>query len=198
MAHSSRAQTTFVDPFKSSIPQNDTKTSDHRTNHVSSISSESRTHRKPGMIIKGSARGMQKRSHRSKASSSRSKSLFDSRDMDRRKRIAKYKMYATKGRVKNTFKEGIRWINRKCSKITHYSEFWILDQDSYLYARVRLSHVNIIKFFCTHACKYCIFVPSSISIHDTFQLSHNFHTLIQNMSKLWSSQNASWTHSTFR
>ncbi|KAF6177108.1 hypothetical protein GIB67_005096 [Kingdonia uniflora] len=56
------------------------------------------------------------------ASSSSSKfkswSLNDP-EMKRRKRVAKYKIYAVEGKVKSTFSRGLRWIKNKCSEIVH-------------------------------------------------------------------------------
>lgn len=37
----------------------------------------------------------------------------------RRKRIAKYKVYAVEGKVKATLRNGIRWIKQTCSRIVH-------------------------------------------------------------------------------
>ncbi|KAF7804899.1 DUF3511 domain protein [Senna tora] len=37
----------------------------------------------------------------------------------RKKRIAKYKVYAVEGQVKATFRKGFRWIKNKCSQILH-------------------------------------------------------------------------------
>ncbi|CAI9103497.1 OLC1v1001988C1 [Oldenlandia corymbosa var. corymbosa] len=52
-------------------------------------------------------------------SKSATKPWIDYRQFKRRKRIAKYKLYAYEGKVKNSFKKGIRWIKRKCRKIVH-------------------------------------------------------------------------------
>lgn len=54
--------------------------------------------------------------HPSKVSS-RSKSWFDSPDMDRRKRIMIYKWYVAQGKIKRSFKKGIKWVKHQCSKI---------------------------------------------------------------------------------
>ncbi|KAK1364207.1 hypothetical protein POM88_039768 [Heracleum sosnowskyi] len=53
---------------------------------------------------------------RSKVSSS-SKSWFESRDMERRKRLFMYKLFAAEGKVKRSFKKGIKWVKRQCNKI---------------------------------------------------------------------------------
>ncbi|CAL5208862.1 unnamed protein product [Lathyrus oleraceus] len=37
----------------------------------------------------------------------------------RRKRIARYKVYAVEGKVKATLRDGIRWIKHTCSRIVH-------------------------------------------------------------------------------
>ncbi|KAK9057232.1 hypothetical protein SSX86_022067 [Deinandra increscens subsp. villosa] len=37
----------------------------------------------------------------------------------RKKRIAKYKVYTIEGRVKASFRNGIRWIKSKCSDFIH-------------------------------------------------------------------------------
>lgn len=37
----------------------------------------------------------------------------------RKKRIAKYKVYAVEGKVKDTIRNGIRWIKHTCSRIVH-------------------------------------------------------------------------------
>lgn len=37
----------------------------------------------------------------------------------RRKRVAKYKIYTVEGKMKSSFKKGMRWIKRKCSLILH-------------------------------------------------------------------------------
>ncbi|XP_071718233.1 uncharacterized protein [Rutidosis leptorrhynchoides] len=37
----------------------------------------------------------------------------------RKKRIAKYKVYTIEGRVKASFRNGIRWIKNKCSDFMH-------------------------------------------------------------------------------
>ncbi|XAR58392.1 hypothetical protein NMG60_11013775 [Bertholletia excelsa] len=46
---------------------------------------------------------------------------FNDQAMKRRRRIAKYKVYAVDGRVKESIKKGIRWIKSKCSEIVHGS-----------------------------------------------------------------------------
>ncbi|XP_047964839.1 uncharacterized protein LOC125209276 [Salvia hispanica] len=39
--------------------------------------------------------------------------------MNRRKRIARYKVYTVEGRVKASLRNGLRWIKNKCSHIIH-------------------------------------------------------------------------------
>ena len=48
-----------------------------------------------------------------------SKAWLDDPDVKRRQRVAKYKLYAVEGKVKSSFKKGMRWIKRKCSRIIH-------------------------------------------------------------------------------
>ncbi|XP_042518543.1 uncharacterized protein LOC122092284 [Macadamia integrifolia] len=54
----------------------------------------------------------------SSSSSIKSWSLNDP-EMKRRKRVAKYKVYAVEGKVKESFRRGIRWFKNKCSQIVH-------------------------------------------------------------------------------
>ncbi|RDX81875.1 hypothetical protein CR513_37411, partial [Mucuna pruriens] len=42
---------------------------------------------------------------------------FGDPETKRRKRIAKYKVYAVEGKVKATLRNGIRWIKHTCSRI---------------------------------------------------------------------------------
>ena len=44
---------------------------------------------------------------------------FNDAATKRRKRIARYKVYAVEGKVKATFRNGIRWIKHTCSRIVH-------------------------------------------------------------------------------
>lgn len=44
---------------------------------------------------------------------------FGDPEMKRRKRVAKYKVYSVEGRVKASFRNGLRWIKNKCSQIIH-------------------------------------------------------------------------------
>ncbi|KAL7084104.1 hypothetical protein ACP275_14G204200 [Erythranthe tilingii] len=37
----------------------------------------------------------------------------------RRKRVAKYKFYSVEGKVKNSFRKGLRWFKKTCSRIVH-------------------------------------------------------------------------------
>ncbi|KAG4917267.1 hypothetical protein AAZX31_02G014000 [Glycine max] len=44
---------------------------------------------------------------------------FGDPESKRRKRIAKYNVYAVEGKVKATLRDGIRWIKHTCSRIVH-------------------------------------------------------------------------------
>ncbi|MFS7901628.1 hypothetical protein Hanom_Chr01g00001941 [Helianthus anomalus] len=44
---------------------------------------------------------------------------FSDPESKRKKRIAKYKVYTIEGRVKASFRNGIRWIKAKCSDFIH-------------------------------------------------------------------------------
>lgn len=44
---------------------------------------------------------------------------FNDAESKRKKRIAKYKVYTIEGRVKASFRNGIRWIKNKCSDFMH-------------------------------------------------------------------------------
>ncbi|KAJ8749424.1 hypothetical protein K2173_025468 [Erythroxylum novogranatense] len=44
---------------------------------------------------------------------------FSDPEMQRKTRVAKYKVYGVEGRVKASLKNGIRWIKNKCSQIIH-------------------------------------------------------------------------------
>ncbi|KAL8214861.1 hypothetical protein R6Q57_004310 [Mikania cordata] len=44
---------------------------------------------------------------------------FSDPESKRKKRIAKYKVYTIEGRVKASFRKGIRWIKSKCSDFIH-------------------------------------------------------------------------------
>ncbi|KAK7392266.1 hypothetical protein VNO78_20698 [Psophocarpus tetragonolobus] len=44
---------------------------------------------------------------------------FGDPESKRRKRIAKYKVYAVEGKVKATLRDGIRWIKHTCYRIVH-------------------------------------------------------------------------------
>ncbi|MCI27148.1 hypothetical protein A2U01_0048346, partial [Trifolium medium] len=44
---------------------------------------------------------------------------FSDPETKRKKRIAKYKVHSVEGKVKATLQKGIRWIKKKCSRITH-------------------------------------------------------------------------------
>ncbi|CAK9321848.1 unnamed protein product [Citrullus colocynthis] len=49
--------------------------------------------------------------------SSTKKSWWKKPEMKRRRRVAKYKLYAVEGKVKSSIKKGIRWFKTKCSRI---------------------------------------------------------------------------------
>ncbi|KAL0348065.1 UNVERIFIED_CONTAM: hypothetical protein Scaly_0697600 [Sesamum calycinum] len=40
-------------------------------------------------------------------------------ELRRKKRIAKYKLYAVEGKVKDSFRKGLSWMKRTCSKVVH-------------------------------------------------------------------------------
>ncbi|KAL3627992.1 hypothetical protein CASFOL_028096 [Castilleja foliolosa] len=40
-------------------------------------------------------------------------------EIQRRKRVAKYKYYLAEGKVKNRLSKGLRWIKHTCSRIVH-------------------------------------------------------------------------------
>nr|KYP74219.1 hypothetical protein KK1_006889 [Cajanus cajan] len=44
---------------------------------------------------------------------------FGDPETKRRKRIARYKVYAVEGKVKASLRNGIRWIKDTCSRIVH-------------------------------------------------------------------------------
>ncbi|GKE01870.1 FAR1-related sequence 11-like protein, partial [Tanacetum coccineum] len=56
---------------------------------------------------------------RTSTSSSRPWGGLNDPKSKRRKRIAKYKAYTIEGRVKASFRNGIRWIKSKCSEFIH-------------------------------------------------------------------------------
>ncbi|XXG84381.1 hypothetical protein AAC387_Pa10g1907 [Persea americana] len=61
-------------------------------------------------------------SRKSKGSSSSSAVKpwsFNDPEMKRKKRVARYKVYGVEGRVKASFRKGLRWIKNKCSEIVH-------------------------------------------------------------------------------
>ncbi|GMI98871.1 hypothetical protein like AT2G47480 [Hibiscus trionum] len=53
----------------------------------------------------------------SQASSSSKPWGFTDPEMKRKKRIAKYKVYTVEGKVKASFRKGLRWIKNKCSQV---------------------------------------------------------------------------------
>ncbi|XP_068660607.1 uncharacterized protein [Aristolochia californica] len=44
---------------------------------------------------------------------------FKDPELKRRKRVATYKVYSMEGKVKASFRKGIRWIKDKCSDLVH-------------------------------------------------------------------------------
>ncbi|XP_027368034.1 uncharacterized protein LOC113873875 [Abrus precatorius] len=44
---------------------------------------------------------------------------FGDPETKRRKRIARYKVYAVEGKVKTTLRNGIRWVKHTCSRLVH-------------------------------------------------------------------------------
>lgn len=44
---------------------------------------------------------------------------YNDAEMKRKKRVAKYKMYAIEGKVKSKWNKGLRWLKKACSKIVH-------------------------------------------------------------------------------
>uniref|UniRef100_A0A5K1D6U6 DUF3511 domain-containing protein n=1 Tax=Nymphaea colorata TaxID=210225 RepID=A0A5K1D6U6_9MAGN len=44
---------------------------------------------------------------------------FNNAESKRRRRVASYKVYAVEGKVKASFRKGIRWIREKCSEFLH-------------------------------------------------------------------------------
>ncbi|KAK6941066.1 Protein of unknown function DUF3511 [Dillenia turbinata] len=59
---------------------------------------------------------------------------FNDPEMKRKKRVAKYKVYAVEGRFKASLRRGLRWFKNKCSQIVDFDslvwdysdEFWLL------------------------------------------------------------------------
>ncbi|KAK3036746.1 hypothetical protein RJ639_029711 [Escallonia herrerae] len=49
----------------------------------------------------------------------KSSSWLNNRELKRKKRIAMYKWYAAEGKVKGSFKKGLRWLKHTCNKIVH-------------------------------------------------------------------------------
>ncbi|XWS64463.1 hypothetical protein CRYUN_Cryun05aG0006200 [Craigia yunnanensis] len=47
------------------------------------------------------------------------KSWWNEPNMERKRRLAKYKMSALEGKVKDSLKKGHRWIRKKYGKIVH-------------------------------------------------------------------------------
>jgi hypothetical protein len=43
----------------------------------------------------------------------------DEADLQRRRRVAAYKAYATEDRIKSSFRKSFRWLKDKCSTIRH-------------------------------------------------------------------------------
>ncbi|CAN0897230.1 hypothetical protein LINGRAHAP2_LOCUS19005 [Linum grandiflorum] len=44
---------------------------------------------------------------------------WNSPDAKRKKRVARYKLYAVEGKVKSSLKKSCKWIKRACSRIVH-------------------------------------------------------------------------------
>ncbi|XP_072975115.1 uncharacterized protein [Typha angustifolia] len=44
---------------------------------------------------------------------------FGDPEMQRRRRVASYKVYSVEGKVKASLRKGFRWIKGKCSEIIH-------------------------------------------------------------------------------
>ncbi|GFP80337.1 hypothetical protein PHJA_000177100 [Phtheirospermum japonicum] len=40
-------------------------------------------------------------------------------EIQRRKRVAKYKYYSVEGKMKNRLSKGLRWFKHTCSRIVH-------------------------------------------------------------------------------
>ncbi|KAG9459561.1 hypothetical protein H6P81_004069 [Aristolochia fimbriata] len=57
--------------------------------------------------------------HRAKTKSFSKGWGFNDPEMKRRKRVATYKVYSMEGKVKASFRKGIRWIKDKCSDLVH-------------------------------------------------------------------------------
>lgn len=47
-------------------------------------------------------------------------SWWNDPEMKRKRRVAKYKLYAAEGKVKSSFKNGFRWLRHKCSKMVRH------------------------------------------------------------------------------
>merc|ERR1712115_193374 len=48
-----------------------------------------------------------------------SRSWWNSAETKRKKRVARYKLYAVEGKVKYSVKHGFRWIKNTCSRMVH-------------------------------------------------------------------------------
>lgn len=44
---------------------------------------------------------------------------YSNPEFNRKKRVAKYKIYSMEGKVKKSFKNGYRWFKNTCSRIIH-------------------------------------------------------------------------------
>lgn len=64
---------------------------------------------------RGRDRGGGRRSRLSSSSSP----WYQNRQLKRRTRLTKYRLYAFEGKVKTSLKKGFRWIKRACKKIVH-------------------------------------------------------------------------------
>ncbi|CAN4108878.1 unnamed protein product [Withania somnifera] len=47
------------------------------------------------------------------------RSWYSKPEFNRKKRVAKYKIYSMEGKVKSSFKNGYRWFKHTCSRIIH-------------------------------------------------------------------------------
>jgi len=57
--------------------------------------------------------------HVAKRSSKSAKSWWNSPETKRKKRVARYKLYAVEGKVKSSIKKGLCWVKRTCYRIIH-------------------------------------------------------------------------------
>ncbi|XP_068663073.1 uncharacterized protein [Aristolochia californica] len=69
--------------------------------------------------VSSSTRSSDTASHRVKLKTSSKGWSFNDPEMKRRKRVAAYKVYSMEGKMKASFRKGIRWIKVKCSDLVH-------------------------------------------------------------------------------